>query len=160
MRAVENDDYWDLLNPRTKEVVRSVKARNSSGLFAKWHGRPEIRDDLLDKLNKDNALAHLGAITSTNPCVSGDSLVHTVEGPKPARDLCGRRIDLLLNGKKVSSSDEGFFKTGEKPVFRLETRRLQYKAYRRPPDTKVQRKTRYREDTEWVIAGNSSRATG
>lgn len=155
MRAVENDDYWDLLNPRSREVVRTVKARELFRVICEmaWKtGDPGMV--FLDKMNKDNALAHLGAITSTNPCVSGDSLIHTVEGPKPARDLCGRRIDLLLNGKRVSSSEAGFFKTGEKPVFRLETREgFSIRLTEDHPILKVSRKTRYREETEWVAAG-------
>jgi len=77
-----------------------------------------------------------------------------VEGPKPAGDLCGRKIDLLLNGKRVSSSEEGFFKTGEKPVFRLETREgFSLKLTEDHPVLRVQGKTPDGEGTEWVPAG-------
>ena len=155
MGAVENDDYWDLLNPRTRETVRTVKARELFKLICEmaWKtGDPGMV--FMDKMNKDNALAHLGAITSTNPCVSGETLIHTVEGPKQAKDLCGRRIGLVLNGKMVSSSEEGFFVTGEKQILRLETREgFSIRLTGNHPVLKVTRKTRYREDLQWVAAG-------
>ena len=155
MRAVENDGYWDLKNPRTREVVRTVKARELMALICEmaWKtGDPGMV--FLDKLNKDNPLSHLGPITSTNPCVTGDTLVHTAEGPKLARDLCGRKVTLLLNGKRVSSTEEGFFKTGEKPVFRLETREgFSLRLTGDHPVLRVQGKIPGGEDTEWVVAG-------
>lgn len=156
MRAVENDGYWDLKNPRTREVVRTVKARELMALICEmaWKtGDPGMV--FLDKLNRDNPLAHLGPITSTNPCVTGDTIVHTVEGPKRARDLCGRKIGLVVNGKVVPSSGEGFFKTGEKSVLRLETRegfRLRLTADH--PVLKVGRGTGHGEDLEWTAAGS------
>ncbi|KUK60945.1 MAG: Ribonucleoside-diphosphate reductase, partial [Synergistales bacterium 57_84] len=148
--------FMGMFDHATEVVMQGgVKARELFRLICEmaWKtGDPGMV--FLDKMNKDNALAHLGAITSTNPCVSGDSLIHTVEGPKPARDLCGRRVDLLLNGKRVSSSEAGFFKTGEKPVFRLETREgFSIRLTEDHPILKVSRKTRYREETEWVAAG-------
>ena len=156
MRAVENDDYWDLKNPRTREVARAVKARELMSLICEmaWKtGDPGMV--FLDKLNRNNPLVHLGPITSTNPCVTGDAVVHTVEGPKQARDLCGRKIGLVLNGKVVPSSGEGFFKTGEQSVLRLETRegfRLRLTADHRV--LKVGRESRHGEDLEWIAAGS------
>ena len=69
MWAVENDEDWDLLNPRTRDIVRTVRARELFDLICEmaWKtGDPGMV--FLDKINKDNPLAHLGAITSTNPC--------------------------------------------------------------------------------------------
>ena len=69
MKAVENDDEYDILNPRTKEVVTRYKARE---VFEKivnhaWkNGDPGII--FLDRLNKDNPTPHIGTIESTNPC--------------------------------------------------------------------------------------------
>lgn len=69
MKAVENDGEYDILNPRTKEVVTRYNARE---VFEKivnhaWkNGDPGII--FLDRLNKDNPTPHIGVIESTNPC--------------------------------------------------------------------------------------------
>jgi ribonucleoside-diphosphate reductase alpha chain len=69
MRAVENDDEYEIINPRTKEVVDRYRAKE---VFAKivqhaWkNGDPGII--FLDRLNKDNPTPNLGQIESTNPC--------------------------------------------------------------------------------------------
>ncbi len=156
MWAVENDDNWDLLNPRTKEYVRTVKARDLFNTICEmaWKtGDPGMV--FMDKINKDNNLAHLGDITSTNPCVCGDTLVHTAEGPKRARNLCGRIVQLLLNGRVMPSTEEGFFRTGVKPVLRLTTREgFSLRLTTDHPVLKVTESTRYRHRTEWAAAGS------
>jgi len=69
MKAVENDDEYEILNPRTQQVVDRYKARE---VFKKivdhaWkNGDPGII--FLDRLNKDNPTPHIGKIESTNPC--------------------------------------------------------------------------------------------
>ncbi len=69
MRAVENDEKYDIKNPRTQEVVDKYSARE---VFDKivanaWkNGDPGII--FLDRLNKDNPTPALGQIESTNPC--------------------------------------------------------------------------------------------
>jgi len=69
MKAVENDEEYEIINPRTKEVVNKYRARE---VFSKiiehaWkNGDPGII--FLDRLNKDNPTPHLGQIESTNPC--------------------------------------------------------------------------------------------
>ncbi len=69
MKAVEDDDEYEIINPRTREVVDKYKAKE---VFSKivehaWkNGDPGIV--FLDRLNKDNPTPHLGQIESTNPC--------------------------------------------------------------------------------------------
>jgi len=69
MRAVENDEKYEIVNPRTKEVFDRYNARE---IFSKivehaWkNGDPGII--FLDRLNKDNPTPHIGQIESTNPC--------------------------------------------------------------------------------------------
>jgi len=69
MKAVENDEKYEIVNPRTKEVNDRYNARK---IFSKivehaWkNGDPGII--FLDRLNKDNPTPHLGQIESTNPC--------------------------------------------------------------------------------------------
>lgn len=69
MEAVERDDAWELTNPRNKEVVRKVKARELFNLIAEhaWiSGDPGLA--FLDRMEADNPTPSLGTIDATNPC--------------------------------------------------------------------------------------------
>ncbi len=69
MKAVENGDDYDVLNPRTKEVVARYNARDifRKIVYHAWkNGDPGII--FLDRLNRDNPTPHMGTIDSTNPC--------------------------------------------------------------------------------------------
>lgn len=69
MRTVENDDEYEIINPRTKEVVDKYRAKEVFGKIVEhaWkNGDPGII--FLDRLNKDNPTPNLGQIESTNPC--------------------------------------------------------------------------------------------
>jgi len=69
MEAVKAGTDYNLVNPRTKEVVAE---RNAREVFDKivdmaWRtGDPGIV--FIDQINKDNPTPHLGKIESTNPC--------------------------------------------------------------------------------------------
>jgi ribonucleoside-diphosphate reductase alpha chain len=69
MQAVEHDQDYDLINPRTGLVVRSLSAHKVFDLIVNmaWsNGEPGII--FLDRINRDNPTPHLGEIESTNPC--------------------------------------------------------------------------------------------
>jgi len=69
MNAVENDEEYDLIDPRTKKSVGKEKAREIFDMIVDnaWNnGEPGII--FLDRLNKDNVTPELGEIESTNPC--------------------------------------------------------------------------------------------
>ncbi len=69
MRAVENDEEYDLINPRTKKSVKKLRARdvfNKIVEMAWLNGEPGIV--FLDRLNRDNPTPKIGEIESTNPC--------------------------------------------------------------------------------------------
>jgi len=69
MKAVENDDEYEIINPRTKEVVDRYRAKEVFGKIVDhaWkNGDPGII--FLDRLNKDNPTPNQGQIESTNPC--------------------------------------------------------------------------------------------
>ncbi len=69
MQAVEYDQEYDLVNPRTKKVRKRVRAKEVFDKIVEhaWlNGEPGIV--FLDRLNKDNPTPHLGDIESTNPC--------------------------------------------------------------------------------------------
>ena len=69
MMAVENDENYDLINPRNNKVAGTLNARkvfNRIVTQAWENGEPGIV--FLDRLNRDNPTPHVGTIESTNPC--------------------------------------------------------------------------------------------
>ena len=56
-----------------------------------------------------------------NPCISARSWVNTTEGPRQVSDLIGKPFEAVVDGKVYKSSRSGFWRTGVKPLFRLET---------------------------------------
>ena len=69
MQAVERDDEYDLLNPRTGASAGRRRARHIFDLIVAnaWkNGDPGIV--FLDRINRDNPTPNLGPIEATNPC--------------------------------------------------------------------------------------------
>jgi ribonucleotide reductase alpha subunit len=81
MKAVEADSEYTLVNPHSKEAAVRLKARE---VFEKivdsaWrNGEPGII--FLDRINRDNPTPRLGAMESTNPCLTGETLVAVADG--------------------------------------------------------------------------------
>jgi len=69
MKAVENDEEYELINPRNGAVTGKLRARE---VFEKiveqaWlNGEPGII--FIDRINENNPTPHVGEIESTNPC--------------------------------------------------------------------------------------------
>jgi ribonucleoside-diphosphate reductase alpha chain len=69
MAAVQADQAFPLINPRTGREVKRVQAAQLFDLIVKsaWAtGEPGVI--FLDAINRMNTLTHLGAIEATNPC--------------------------------------------------------------------------------------------
>lgn len=69
MEAVIHNDYFYLINPRTKAKVKKIKARTIFELIinAAWlTGDPGLI--FLDEINRHNPTPALGEIEATNPC--------------------------------------------------------------------------------------------
>jgi ribonucleoside-diphosphate reductase alpha chain len=69
MEAVEKDGTYELINPRTGEHVKKLKARNvfNSIISSAWKtGDPGMI--FLDEINRHNPTPRVGQIESTNPC--------------------------------------------------------------------------------------------
>ena len=69
MEAVEKDEEYSLRNPRTKEIVRFLSARQvfEKIVYCAWmNGDPGIV--FIDRINQDNPTPQVGQIESTNPC--------------------------------------------------------------------------------------------
>jgi len=69
MKAVERDEEYQLINPRSGEPAGTLNAAKVFHRIVKqaWsNGEPGIV--FLDRLNRDNPTPHIGEIESTNPC--------------------------------------------------------------------------------------------
>jgi len=123
MAAVKSDGDFDLRDPRTKEVVRTVKAREiwDAIIEGAWqNGEPGVL--FLDHPDV-NPLPGLGPIAATNPCVTADTWITTSDGARRVADLIGAPFTAIVDGKRYSSSPLGFFFTGIKPAFEVRTTR-------------------------------------
>jgi ribonucleotide reductase alpha subunit len=144
MQAVYDDAPYMLMNPRTGDVhvpnetmthpltgdvlVQAgypaiIQARLVFSLIAQcaWEtGEPGLF--FIDRVNYYNPVPHLGRYEACNPCFTGDTLVSTVEGPKPFVDLVGTEplVYCLLNDKTVVRRMYNIHKTGKnKPLVRV-----------------------------------------
>jgi len=69
MHALESGEDYELINPRTKEEVRKIRARdvfNELVTYAWKIGDPGII--FADEINRRNPLPAIGTIEATNPC--------------------------------------------------------------------------------------------
>mgnify|MGYP000710485849 CR=1 FL=1 len=69
MEALKKDEDYELINPRTGEVVKKVSARKIFNLIVEgaWrNGEPGMV--FIDTINKFNPTPHVGMIDATNPC--------------------------------------------------------------------------------------------
>ncbi|MFQ6023538.1 MAG: LAGLIDADG family homing endonuclease, partial [Acidiferrobacterales bacterium] len=109
---------------------------------------------LIDRINDMNNNWFCENIRATNPCITGDTWIHTAEGPYQVRDLVGRSFRARVNGADYVSGPDGFFHTGTKPVVRLRT--AEGYGLRLTSDHRVRRVTRftrYSIETEWCPTG-------
>lgn len=154
MQAVEKGEDYDLIDPRDGKPAGKRNAEEVFSLLVRkaWEsGDPGIV--FLDRINRDNPTPALGDMESTNPCVTGDTWVMTADGPRQARELTGRAIPLVIDGMVHASTNQGFFVTGQKPVFRLRTK--EGHTLRLTADHRLLRAASGtgRVGTEWVAAG-------
>jgi len=127
MKALKNNGEVMLSHPKRKDAML-IKARQIFDLLVMmaWkNGEPGVV--FIDKMNKDNPTPHIGQIESTNPCVTGDTLVSTSEGLMRAKELEGKEIEIVCDSRISPSISEQkcfktkVFKTGTKKVFGMKT---------------------------------------
>lgn len=151
----EDQEYW-LINPRNKEKVKQLRAREIWDLIAEsaWaSGDPGVV--FIDEINRYNPTPQVGRIESTNPCVPSSTWVMTEDGPRQVRELLGNPFVAMVNGKLWNGSPTGFFSTGIKPLCRLTTKEgFEISLTKNHPVMKVKGLTRYEVSTEWAQAGS------
>jgi ribonucleotide reductase class II len=75
------------------------------------------KDPSLSELELNDRISRYGL----NPCITSDAWIHTGDGPKQVKDLIGKQHSTYVNGELFSTTPEGFFCSGTKPVFKLVT---------------------------------------
>ncbi len=121
MEEVEQDADHALINPRTGAVARTIPARY---LFNKivhnaWQtGEPGIV--FIDRINasRSNPTPQLGLVESTNPCVTGDTRLHTQYGLMTIHELYERQLPITATvDTRVVNEHRGATTRSAIPVF-------------------------------------------
>ena len=156
MRAVRSDADWPL--KFAGEVYKTVKARSLwDRIMRSTYEVAEPGVIFIDRINAKNNLSYCETIEATNPCVTGDTWVHTSDGPRQVLELVGHPFRVRVNGKDHATGARGFFLTGRKQVLRLTT--LEGHTLRLTADhrlRRVRRLTRFTRDDEWCAAADLS----
>ena len=155
MEAVKKKKKYELINPRTGQVVKKLDANKVFDLIVHYaweNGEPGII--FIDRINKDNPTPKLGDIESTNPCISDDSWVMTDNGPRQVKELIGKKTNVIVDDQKWSNSGSGFFNTGIKQLFKLITKEgYEVSLTANHPVKKVKEISRCKINSDWEEAG-------
>lgn len=58
----------------------------------------------------------------TNPCITGETLIQTIDGYFKVKDLVDKQFSFIHEGKTYNSTQDGFWSNGVKPVFKVITK--------------------------------------
>ena len=127
MEKVRNREEYELVNPRSGEPVSRLNAGDvfDEIVESAWAtGDPGIV--FLDRINNANPNPQLGQIESTNPCITGDTLIYTSRGMQKAGDLHREQAPLAVTTDSRFATEtfqkaSNVFSSGIKPVYRLTT---------------------------------------
>ncbi len=86
-----------------------------------------------------------------NPCVTADTWIHTGEGARQVKVLIGVQHSTYVNGELFSTTTQGFFCTGIKPVVKLSTKEgYSLRLTENHQVLKVTAQTQHKQYSEWV----------
>src|SRR5438552_3665191 len=154
MKAVEENAPWELAFGGA--VCKVLPARELwDKIMRATYAYAEPGVIFIDRINQRNNLSYCETITATNPCLTADAWIMTVDGPRQISDLVGRSFTALADGAYWPSDSQGFFSRGIKPTVVVETR--EGYALRLTPDhrlRRVTRRTRWLCNWEWCRAAD------
>lgn len=168
--------------PSLEECVEAVRKQFYSGEGAiQWAGEaisranadilntPDLKTEFLQAYHQGQAeswlrdhhqsmpeeeLSHRLGRYGLNPCVTGDTWVHTDKGPRQVKDLVGQQHGTYVNGELFSTTPDGFFFTGVKPVVELRTQEgYQLRLTANHQVLKVTAQTQKQQYSDWVEVG-------
>ncbi|MBN1159684.1 MAG: ribonucleotide reductase, partial [Candidatus Diapherotrites archaeon] len=93
MEAAMKGEEYDLIDPKTHKPVKKYNAAMVFKLIVSlaWkNGEPGII--FIDKINAENPTPKVGEIESTNPCITGDTLVPTENGLERMEQVYNRWV--------------------------------------------------------------------
>ena len=97
MEALENNEEYELFNPRTMLPCKKLKAKKTwdkivENTFAT--GEPGVI--FITRINEHNPTPNLGKIDACNPCITGDTLVAVADGRNavPIKKLVDEKKDV------------------------------------------------------------------
>ncbi len=124
------NELWD-------KVARNAHATADPGLL------------LIDNAKRRSPIRDF--VTCTNPCVTADTWIHTGDGARQVKDLVGVQHSTYVNGELFSTTDQGFWSTGIKPVLKLKTKEgYSLRLTSNHKVLKLTAQTRKHQYTEWV----------
>ncbi len=154
MQAVQDNQPWELRFDGT--TYKTLQARELwERIMRATYAYAEPGVIFIDRINRRNNLHYCETISATNPCVTGETWVSTTAGPRQVHELVGQPFTALVDGQPHASGPQGFFATGQKPVWRLTTQEghsLRLTADH--PVLAVIQHTRFRHETAWRKAGD------
>ena len=127
-KALAEDKDYELIDPKNGEVVKKLKAQDVWNQIAEgaWKsGDPGMI--FIDRINQSpaNPIRKAGwEVESTNPCVTGETLVSTDTGLIPIKELAKIGFANVLVDPRLGTgfNKAKVFKTGVKPVYKLSTK--------------------------------------
>jgi ribonucleotide reductase, class II len=98
-----------------------------------------------------NELEHRLQRYALNPCVTADTWIHTELGARQVKDLIGKQLGVCVNGELFSTTTDGFWWTGVKPVFKVITQEgYELRLTGNHQLLKVTAQTQHKQYSEWV----------
>ncbi len=102
-----------------------------------------------------NELEHRLQRYGLNPCVTAETWVHTENGARQVKELIGTQQSVYVNGELFSTTPDGFFYTGTKPVVKLATQEgYTLRLTSNHQVLKVTAQTLKKQYTEWIAVEN------
>ena len=149
---IGNEQRWNANNSAVwpdRELTQAEVARFMLDMVESGRGEPGIfsRQAALNTKPARRAPAEFG----TNPCVTADTWVMTTKGPLQVRELHNRPFVALVDGQAFASTEDGFFVTGRRTVYRIETvEGYVLEATADHPLLQVTKQTSKRQEARWT----------